>query len=166
MINDDDIDCTLPEQTPGQASLRTDFFYHVIQHAKISSATINLLTTAKARRRTPSQTVETVNELDRKLRSWYETIPDSLQIRVLQSGSAPQGLQASNLNYLHLAYFGSLAAIHSVFAYPWNLTSMSLGADANLAAQLEASTHALAEASRNIILTTRQLQVSAAAPAW
>ena len=166
MINDDDIDCNLPAQIPDQPSIRTEYFRHVIQHAKISSTIINLLTTAKARRRRPNQTIETVNELDRRLTSWYETIPESLGIHVLQSGSAPPGLQSSNLTYLHLAYFGSLAAIHSVFAYPWNMTSMGFDADVNITAQIDASTHTLAEASRNIILTTRQLKASAAAPAW
>ena len=163
MINDDDIDCKLPEPISGQASLKTEFFHHVIHHARITSAVVDLLTTAKARRRKPSKTIQTVNELDRRLRSWYETIPEALRI---PSSSAPRGLQVSNLNYLHLAYFGSLAAIHSIFAYPWNLTGMNIGAEVDFTAQVDTSTQALAEVSRRIILTTRHLQISAAAPAW
>jgi hypothetical protein len=166
MINDDDIDCKLPEPISGQPSLKLEFFHHVIHHAQISSAIVEQMTTAKARRRKLTETIETVNELDRRLKSWYDTVPEALRLRGSQAGTAPPGLQVSNLNYLHLAYFGSLAAIHCVFAYPWNLTGIDLGADARLAAQVETSTHALAEAARNIILITRQLQISAAAPVW
>lgn len=166
MINDNDIDCKLPQPMPGQPSQKMEFFHHVIYHAQISSVIIDQMTTAEARRRRLSKTIETVNELDRRLRSWYDTIPETLRFRGSHSGTAPPGLQVSNLNYLHLAYLGSLAAIHSVFAYPWNLTGIDIGADVNLTAQVETSTYALAEASRKIILITRQLQISAAAPAW
>ena len=166
MINDDDIDCRLPEAIQGQPAIKTEFFHHVIHHAQISSAIVDQLTTAKARRRKPSKTIETVNELHRRLKSWFETIPDALRIQGAQSDLASEGIQTSHLVYLHLAYFGSLAAIHSVFAYPWNLTGLEVGTDADLSSQVDISTHALAEASRNIILTTKQLHISAAAPAW
>jgi hypothetical protein len=166
MINDDDIECNLPGPISGKPSIKTEFFRHVIHHAQISSAIVDQLTTAKARRRKPSKTVETVNELHRRLKSWYETIPEALRLQASQSDRASQGIHTSHLVYLHLAYFGSLAAIHSVFAYPWNLTGLEFGTDVDLNAQIDTSTRALAEASRNIILTTRHLHISAAAPAW
>lgn len=166
MINDDHIDCHLPEHVAGQPSIKTDFFHHVILHAQISSSIIDQLTTAKARRRKSSQTIKTVNDIDQRLKSWYQTVPQALRFRGSQPMIPSPGIQMSHINYLHLAYYGSLAAIHSVFAYPWDLTGLESGADVDLNPQIDASTQGLAEAARSIILTTKYLHMSAAAPAW
>ncbi|KAH0829252.1 putative fungal specific transcription protein [Fonsecaea pedrosoi] len=166
MINDDHIDCQFPEPVDGQASIKTEFFHHVIRHAQISSSIIDQLTAAKARRRKPSKTIETVNEIHQRLKSWYDTVPATLRFRRSQPVLASPDLQMSHITYLHLAYHGSLAAIHSVFAYPWELTRLEAGSDVDLNPQIDASTQILAEAARNIILTTKYLHLSAAAPAW
>lgn len=166
MINDDDIDCSLPEPVTGQPSIRTDFFHHVIRHAQISSSIIGQLTTAKARRRKPNQTIETVNEIHRRLKAWYETVPEALRFRGSQPVLASSGIHTSHLTYLHLSYHGSLAAIHSVLAYPWDVAGLESGSDLDLQPQIETSAQVLAEAARSIILTTKYLHISAAAPAW
>lgn len=166
MIRDDDIDCELPEPVAGQSSVKSDIFYHIIRHAQISSAIVDQLTTAETRRRDFGKTVQIVNEIDTRLRSWYKTIPDSLQLRAPHLVSDSSGVQMSHILYLHLAYYGSLAAIHSIFAYPWKTTNFDLGSDVDLIPQINSSTQAVAEASRNIILATKYLTISAAAPAW
>ncbi|KIV94020.1 hypothetical protein PV10_05183 [Exophiala mesophila] len=166
MIRDNDIDCELPEPVPGQPSAKTDVFYHIIRHAQISSVIVDQLTNAEARRRDMGKTVQTVNEIDARLRSWYQTIPESLQLSPAHLLPASSGIQITHILYLHMAYFGSLAAIHSVFAYPWKTTNSHPGSDVDLIPQINSSMQAVAEASRNIILATKYLTISAAAPAW
>lgn len=166
MINDDHIECFWPEPVAGQPSIKIDFFHHVIRHAQISSAIIDQLTTAKARRRKRSQTLQTVNEIHERLKSWYESIPETLRFPGSHPVLASPDIRIAHLTYLHLAYHGSLAAIHSVFAYPWDLSGGESDSDIDISPQIEASTQILAGAARSIILSTKYLHISAAAPAW
>jgi len=80
----------------------------------------------------------------------------------------PRGLRAEHLKYLHLSYYGNVAAIHSVLGHPWNINDAQLSDqdDTVVTSQIEASSDALAETSRSIILITRSISLDAVAPVW
>ncbi len=76
------------------------------------------------------------------------------------------GTRFEHLMYLHNAYYGSLMAIHSIFTLPW--ISAYFGSEKNQSfhSQVLESNNIVAEAARNIILTTRNIEISAASPHW
>jgi hypothetical protein len=99
----------------------------------------------------------------------YENLSPDLKVRFpVNTKKIPRGLYAEHLMYLHLSYYGNMAAIHSVLGYPWNLNDVQLSDqdDTVVKSQMEASSDALAEASRNIILITRSISLDAVAPVW
>ena len=112
--------------------------------------------------------IRTVQELEERLHSWKESISDSIRPG---TGIKPQflavGTSLDYVLYLQFAYYGSLIATHSVFFYPWNLSRFSVSSQNTLLAnQVALSSEVVAEASRNIILKTKQIQADASSPIW
>jgi hypothetical protein len=68
--------------------------------------------------------------------------------------------------YLHDAYYGSLMAIHTIFSYPWISAFFGTIKTPDFRNQVVSSTDALAESARNIILTTRHIEIDGASPHW
>ena len=140
---------------------------NIIEHARISSAIGKRLTTVKGLRRPLDDMIKTVHELEEQLQSWKESLPPLIRPGTdIKHNNLPSRTHLSYVLYLRFAYLGSLTAIHSIFFYPWNLPRF--GADQNpaLATQIVLSTEAVVEASRNIILTTKQIEVDASSPIW
>lgn len=122
--------------------------------------------TVKARQQQLLQKSELVKGLDQSLRSWYEDLPGYFKPEFpINQNHLPEGIQTEQLINLHFSYHANLAAIHSVFGHPWNLTD-SPGNEGSVGEQVIHSTRALQEASRNIVLITRYISIDAYAPTW
>lgn len=133
----------------------------------ISSAIIKNLTTGKARQQSAEQLAILVMNLDERLRIWYEAIPPAFHPSVLDgSEELPDGIRKEHIQYLLLAYYGSLTVIHSVLAYPWNFPYSPRDSGEFVNEEAESSTSVLAEASRKIISATRCIQLTPSAPTW
>lgn len=135
----------------------------------MSSTIAKSFATVKARQRPLREKACLIKEINRTLRSLYENLSPDLKVRFpVNTKKIPRGLYAEHLMYLHLSYYGNMAAIHSVLGYPWNLNDVQLSDqdDTVVKSQMEASSDALAEASRNIILITRSISLDAVAPVW
>ncbi|CAN9394725.1 unnamed protein product [Alternaria alternata] len=118
----------------------------------MSSYIAKRFATVKARQRPLREKAHLVEEVNKNLRSWYKTLSPDLQIAFpVDTKKIPRGLCAEHLMYLHLSYYGNLAAIHSILV---------------VKSQIEASSDALVETSRNIILITRSISLDAVAPVW
>ncbi|CAN9432028.1 unnamed protein product [Alternaria alternata] len=135
----------------------------------MSSSIAKSFATVKARQRPLREKAHLVKEVNKTLRSWYTNLSPDLKIAIpVDTKKIPRGLCAEHLIYLHLFYYGNLTAIHSIFGHPWNLNDaqFSIQDDTVVMDQIEASSDALAEASRSIILITRSISVDAVAPVW
>lgn len=148
------------------STIDIEIFTHAIKHAQIASQISKKLGSVSAFRRSTEDVIETVRILGQQLQQWREELPDTLQI-----GNSKAFLMVSGSRnrdcvlYLHFAYYGSLMAIHTIFTYPW--ISVIFGTDANkvFRDQVSASTETVAQAARNIILTTRHIEINVASPA-
>jgi hypothetical protein len=109
-----------------------------------------------------------VKELEGLLHSWKESISHLIRPGTeIKHQLLPLGTSLDYVLYLQFAYYGSLVATHSVFFYPWNLCRFgSLSQSTVLASQVVSSSEVVAEASRNIILTTKQVNANASSPVW
>ena len=146
---------------PG-STIDIEIFTHAINHAQIASQISKKLGSVSAFRGSTEGVIETVQILGQQLQQWREELPFSLRI-----GNSKAPLVSGSRNrdcvlYLHFAYYGSLMAIHAVFTYPW--IAVIFGTDATKAFrdQVSASTETVAQAARNIILTTRHIEINVA----
>ncbi|KAF2491273.1 hypothetical protein BU16DRAFT_564980 [Lophium mytilinum] len=166
-IDDDEITCEFPTIAPNGKEIHVKLFTSLIEHAQISSSTMRSLSRTKAAQRSPAELISTVEKLDRRLYSWYQSIPESLRLDLtVKKSNLPEGIQLEHLLYIHLAYHGSLISIHSFLGYPWNLIGFASDSSRDLTERMESSTRIVAEASRNLILATRDISIDAEAPAW
>jgi hypothetical protein len=140
-------------------------FVHAIKHAQISSLISKTLASVSASGRTTRQVIETVADLEQQRQQWRVSLPDFLLLCTLRNPLKPTTTKCGiNEMYIQYAYYGSLMAIHTIFTYPW-ITAV-FPPDPSLHEQVLASTDAVAEAARNIILATKNMEVDAASPAW
>jgi hypothetical protein len=112
--------------------------------------------------------MRTVQELEGRLHSWKESISHSIRPGTeIKPQFLPLGTSLDYVLYLQFAYYGSLIAAHSVFFYPWNLSRFGVSSQSTvLANQVALSSEVVAEASRNIILRTKQINADASSPIW
>ena len=111
--------------------------------------------------------IETIDDLAKQLRAWYEALPAYQTLKAWRCNTpTPFKTRLDYLMYLHDAYHGSLMSIHTIFSYPW--VSAIFGDENNptFCAQVLSSTNALAEAARNIILSTKFIDIDGASPHW
>lgn len=139
----------------------------VIRLAKISSSIIQNFSTVKARQQSLTCVAKLVHEHDQKLRRWFDDVPELYK----QNPSAktiglPSGILDEHLHYLCLSYYGSLAIVHCIFGHPWNVPGPVDDQDEAVREMLASSYIALADCSRDIILTTRSIKVNSMAPVW
>lgn len=151
---------------PG-STIDIDVFTHAIKHAQIASQISKNLGSVSAFRRNTEDVIETVRILGLQLQQWRDQLPAPLKIGDSKAPLYPSGSRNRDcVLYLHFAYYGSLMAIHTIFTYPW--IAVIFGAESTKAFcdQVSISTETVAQAARNIILTTRHIDINVASPAW
>jgi hypothetical protein len=141
-------------------------FTHAIKHAQIASQISKKLGSVSAFRRNTDDVIETVRVLGHQLQQWRDDLPVSLRIG---DPRAPITFSPTRnrdtVLYLHFAYYGSLMAIHAIFTYPWIAVIFGTDATKEFCDQVAVSTETMAQAARNIILTTRHIEINVASPA-
>ena len=151
---------------PG-STIDVEIFTHAVRHAQIASQISKKLSSVSAFRRNTEDVIETVRILDQRLQQWRQELPVSLHIG---DSKAPLTVLGSRnrdcVLYLHFAYYGSLMAIHTIFTYPWIAVTFGTESTAAFCDQVSVSTETVAQAARNIILTTRHIEINVASPAW
>ncbi|KAH7091354.1 fungal-specific transcription factor domain-containing protein [Paraphoma chrysanthemicola] len=169
IIDDDDISCEMPTWAPNANSNLVECMQQTIKQSMLSSSIAKNFLTVKAREKGLIEKVKIIRDFDSRLRSWFDELPTIFKVEpLIQLERLPRGLRYEHLMYLHLTYYGNLAAIHSVLGYPWNVDlEPILGSDASaIQDQIISSDEGLTEASRNIIMVTRSIMVDASAPVW
>jgi len=73
-IDDDDISCPIPTVVIPGHQLNLEFFRNTVNHAKISSLVLKLLSTVKAMQQSPEETLTVVQDLHQELLAWYESL--------------------------------------------------------------------------------------------
>jgi hypothetical protein len=171
-IDDDEISCQIPTQACHGSTIDVPAFTYIIRHARISSQISKRLMSVKAFQQSPSDLLATAAELDHQLREWSESLPEHMRPSArLRSFQVPQPHDAQSQSFpivlLHYAYYGSLMAIHTIFAYPW-VSSTIFGNDRSAVTQDQIifSSDTIADAARNIVIIARSLEITGASIQW
>ncbi|OQU95760.1 Fungal specific transcription factor domain-containing protein [Cladophialophora immunda] len=167
-IDDDEISCQIPSEACPGSTLDVEAFTYLIRHAQISSQISKRLMSVKAFQQPPSTLLETVAELDHQLHEWRDSLPPGLRPDDrLRSFQASRDARYLPTILMHCAYYGSLMAIHTIFAYPWVYSTIfGNGRGVVTQDQVIFSSNTVAEAARNIIIIARSLEINGASIQW
>jgi hypothetical protein len=166
-IDDDDISCQIPTTKVPGSRMNIEFLTACVKHAQIASRVSKRLATVKAYTQTPRELVQTVSEMDSLLEDWRKSLPDHLQpSHPIKHSNIPEGLLMCHVLYIRYAYYGSLLAIHTIFTYPWTTAIITTDHSTAFRDQVALSTDTVVGASRNIILTTKYIDVDNSSPVW
>ncbi|KAJ0420293.1 hypothetical protein BJY00DRAFT_313232 [Aspergillus carlsbadensis] len=171
-ISDEDVSCEIPNKAVAGSGISVDFVTQVVQHSRIASDISRELTSFRAASQAPEVIVVKMEQQEARLRAWFQGLPPVYQHPPLP-GAATQGqgpsdgLHQYHRVFLQYCYHGSLIAIHSPFAYPWNLTGRLGPAERLLFQdQVAVSTNMVVQSSRQIILATRWFEPQGSCPTW
>lgn len=110
--------------------------------------------------------IQRARKLESELHMWRQSLPTDLQPGVPFRSTIASSPSPHQALYLHYAYHGSLIAIHSIFAYPWYSPTLASSKGESFHRQVADSTKALVEASRQIVLAVKYVDVRKPWPAW
>lgn len=166
-IYDDEISCEIPSRKVEGSTMDLEFFTYAIRHAQLSSQISHELLSAKALRLGPSSLIDRVQDVLQRLETLQRTLPAHFKVEsARESALSNPAIRYDHIMYLHDAYHGSLMAIHSLFSYPWIWVFNNMESNVAVQSQMVASSVALAEAARNIILASRVLEINPSSPHW
>jgi hypothetical protein len=112
--------CQIPTSVMPGSAMDLEVLTAYVKHAQISSLISQKLASAKSFQQSPSTLIQTVQKLSQQLQQWRDTLPYSIRIgRPIRTAELPRNVQVLHIAKLHFAYYGSLMAIHTIFAYPW-----------------------------------------------
>jgi hypothetical protein len=169
MIDDYVISVPVPIEVPPGSMVNFEATGIAIRLAKTCSRLLREILSTKGRRLPVLELQNLVMEVDRKLKTTLDDLPQGLRfgtLAKLSDATYPIARRTYAL-YLHLSIYGSLLAIHAWFSYPW-LSARYVGhcPDAVLEAQMALSSAAVAEAARKILLAIRATTSNVATPSW
>ncbi len=123
------------------------------------------LSSPRAFRKRPVEFIQTVNDLDRKVRSLGEEIEDILLVKgSLDPSRLPGNLSLTMALAIYFTYNDLLFDIHTILTYPWSRGIISLRQHPSFRGQVERSYSVVAKACRDIILASRHIPIDAACP--
>ena len=113
--------CTLSStETPANYE-NAECFRIVFSHSSIASLVLRRLSTAKVSKQTTEETLADVQDLDQRLRAWFESIPSCYRGGPpSKSARNPRAMSDIQSRYIFFIHRHSLINIHSQFCHPWN----------------------------------------------
>ncbi|VUC32619.1 unnamed protein product [Clonostachys rosea] len=166
-IDDDSMTCLVPTELRRGTGTSMEFVKQTISLARLSSSVTKRLSVVKATREAPDALLTTVHELDQKLKMWREGLDPTFRKQPpFRTHFLPQSTQVAHMLYLHYTYHALLIAVHGVFCYPWNRPDLQSSEKPEIKAQVQRSTEAVAESSRQIIVAVQHVEITAALPVW
>ena len=159
--------CTLSStETPANYE-NAECFRIVFSHSSIASLVLRRLSTAKVSKQTTEETLADVQDLDQRLRAWFESIPSCYRggppSKSARNPRAMSDIQSRHIFFIHRH---SLINIHSQFCHPWNRPAVDQSENPQVLAQRQASMNIVASAARELILATHGMQISTSTPVW
>jgi hypothetical protein len=167
VIDDDTITCELPTEAAEGSTINIEIFTQTITLCRISSTIFKTLSAIKTLSRTPEEVIRVLSNLHWQILQWRDSQPPSLRPDgPINPSQIPPGYHLYHLLFLHYSYYGSLMAIHSIYAYPWNSSLIGSSSLSSVREQINTSSTIVIEASRNIILATKYIDINASLPGW
>ena len=166
-LDDDDISCRVPTRVIAGSAMDLDVLTAYVQHAQISSRISQRLASVKAFQQSLPVLIQTVQDLSQQLQHWRDSLPPFLQMEHdISTAELPRNVQVLHVVKIRYLYYGSLIAIHPIFAYPWINAMFGNVQTQALRNQISISSTVVAEAAKNLILAVKYIRIDAASPQW
>lgn len=167
-IDDDNISCQVPSKLPPGSLANLEILAAMVRHAQISSRISKRLMSVKAFQQSPTELLATILELQIELEQFRESLPLEWRpgIPIRPSEGYASSPRLTQILYLHFAYYGSIIATNVLLTYPWISGRFGSELDLSVHGQDHLSSSTVADAARNIIMSTRALDINAATPAF
>lgn len=169
-IFDEEISCHIPSTAEAGNTVNVELVTYYIHLSQIVSRIVRRLNAVTAIHTPIDILRQTTCELGETLRKWKDSISasmqpqDSIKLSYMKMNEKP----LSVLN-LHLAYYGTVLGLHTLFTTPW-ISRVLLNPSVATSSRAEelglASPETVIDAARNIIILSSQMQVDAASTQW
>lgn len=163
--------CQIPTQASPGSTTDVSLFRFVVEHAQIASQISRRLASFGSLHQPKKDLWPVAGELQRQLDTWKESLPIDVRprslVQISRLSSSPLSSNSRSLAILslQLGYYASVLALYTPFMNPW--ISKALGVnDLTTEQQYEEATNAVADAARNLITLSTQVEVTAASPQW
>ena len=149
------------------STINIQIFTYTINLMRISSTIFKKLSAIKTLSQTPDEVIRVLSDLHWQIQGWKDTLPPNIRPDApIDPTQLPPGYHLYHLIFLHYSYYGSLMAIHSLYAYPWNSSIIGSSQISSVSEQIATSSSIIIAASRNIILATKYIDINASLPGW
>lgn len=164
MINDDDITCKIPTTVYPGSKIDIEMFTYTIETCRLYDQVNKQLIAIRALHEPPAKMLSFVGRFDKQLRTWKESMPSQLRpSEFLRQFTMAGTMRLLGLMSVHSSFYDLVMVTHSIFMYPWVVSSFSSDGDPNFARKLKAQTmtssHLVANAARSLIVMTRSLDM-------
>lgn len=144
-----------------------EFLAKTVAQAQISSTVSKSLNSAKAQTESVENILSTVEELSKRPGKWRKSLDPVYQTQApFQNVNLAPGLQIYHVYFLHFCYHALVIAINGIFRYPWIRPDVHTHQSPAILKQIQISTKAVAESSRQIILAVQRLEITSILPVW
>ncbi|ETS87776.1 hypothetical protein PFICI_01604 [Pestalotiopsis fici W106-1] len=166
-IDDDYVNCPLPSSAGSSSPIFAEFLAKTVAQAQISSTVSKTLNSAKAQTEPAEKTLFNVEELSKRLGLWKESLSPVYQTQApFKFSNLAPGMQIYHVLFLHFCYHVLVIAINGTFCYPWVRPDLHTNHSPAIREQIQKSTTAVAESSRQIILAVQRLEITSTLPVW
>jgi hypothetical protein len=149
---------------PG-SKIDIEIFTYTIQTCQLYDEVNRQLISIRALHEPPTKMLSFVKQFDIQLRTWRESMPAQLRpTDFVKQFTMPGTMRMLGLMTVHSSFYDLLMVAHSIFIYPWVISSFASDGDPEFAAKLKAQTMSssrlVANAARSLIVMTRSLDIN------
>lgn len=167
IIDDDTIRCPMPKQVALGYLIYPEFRLHCLGYAKLASAIMSMLKTSNLARFSATELAETIHMLDTQFATWRDSLPRFARpSKDHNLQDIPTNWNPQLAEYLRCACHALVLSIHSTLAHPWIVESLCPCICRRLTDQIQRSTMLVAELSREVIMTSNSMDITASTPSW
>lgn len=157
----------MPNQSQSNRLSHCEFRLHCLGYAKLTSAIRSNFKAARLVHLSSTELEQAIQMLDARFTAWRGSLPKFARPN---SGDDLRELPAkwnSQLaEYLRCACHALIFGIHSLLAHPWVVESLCSCIRRDLSERIEKSSALVAETSREVIMASNSMDITASNPNW
>lgn len=146
----------MPTEAPEGSTIDIELFTAIVSHAKICSQMMKQVFSVEAFQQAPEVIFQQLETCEAKLGEWQSSLPPGLRPES-SLNLASLSRQKSDAARLHIAYYGSMIALHASIHYPWISSFLLYHREASFCDRVSHSSAQAAAASRQVLLSLNSL---------
>lgn len=167
VLDDDTITCPELKYSADVSTVRSEFLWHCVEYAKIASAITRKLKPSNLPKLSSDELEHTIRTLTEQVAVWRASLPDFARSGKRYSRvDLPVEWNIQHAEYLRCAGPALLFGIHSLLAHPWTVATLCSCVRRNLQDQIQESSRMITETSREVIMASNSMDITASTSNW